>query len=45
MLPAPLPDPGRGDVNLHRQVRDAVELVVRTLLLKLHSAREIAVTA
>jgi protein-tyrosine-phosphatase len=42
VLPVPLPDPARGDVNLHRQVRDSVERVVRTLLIKLHSAREIA---
>ena len=42
VLPVPLPDPARGDVNLHRQVRDSVERVVRTLLMKLHSAREMA---
>lgn len=42
VLPVPLPDPARGDLNLHRQVRDSVERVVRTLLIKLHSAREIA---
>jgi protein-tyrosine-phosphatase len=42
VLPVPLPDPARGDVNLHRQVRDSVERVVRTLLVKLHSAREMA---
>jgi len=40
VLAVPLPDPGRGDVALHRQVRDSVERVVRTLLLKLGSARE-----
>jgi len=45
ILPAPLPDPAHGDVNLHRQVRDAVERVVRTLVVKLNSAREIAVAA
>jgi arsenate reductase len=42
VLPAPLPDPARGDVNVHRQVRDSVERVVRTLLIKLSAAREIA---
>jgi arsenate reductase len=42
VLSAPLPDPARGDVSLHRQVRDSVERVVRTLLTKLHSAREMA---
>ncbi|MGA2186125.1 MAG: hypothetical protein ABSH47_24175 [Bryobacteraceae bacterium] len=42
VLPVPLPDPARGDMNLHRQVRDSVERVVRTLLVKLNSAREMA---
>jgi len=42
VLPVPLPDPARGDVNLHRQVRDSVERVVRTLLIKLQAAREMA---
>jgi arsenate reductase len=44
VLPVPLPDPARGDVNLQRQVRDSVERVVRTLLIKLHSARDIGGT-
>jgi len=42
VLAVPLPDPGRGDIALHRQVRDSVERVVRALLLKLNSAREMA---
>ena len=42
VLPAPLPDPGRGDIGVHRQVRDAVERVVRTLVIKLNVAREMA---
>jgi arsenate reductase (thioredoxin) len=42
VLPVPLPDPARGDLNVHRQVRDSVERVVRTLVIKLQSAREIA---
>ena len=42
VLPVPLPDPAHGDMDLHRQVRGSVERVVRTLLAKLHSAREIA---
>jgi protein-tyrosine-phosphatase len=42
VLSAPLPDPARGDLNLQRQVRDSVERVVRTLLIKLSVAREIA---
>lgn len=42
VLAAPMPDPGRGDLNLHRQVRDAVEQVVRTLVIKLSVAREMA---
>jgi protein-tyrosine-phosphatase len=42
ILAVPLPDPAQGDMNLHRQVRDAVEQVVRTLLVKLQSARETA---
>ncbi len=42
VLPVPLPDPARGDLNLQRQVRDAVERVVRTLLMKLSVAREMA---
>jgi len=42
ILAVPVPDPARGDVNLHRQVRDSVERVVRTLLVKLQSARDAA---
>jgi len=42
VVAVPLPDPARGDMNLHRQVRDAVERVVRTLLVKLQSARDAA---
>jgi protein-tyrosine-phosphatase len=40
VLAMPLPNPARGDMDLHRQVRDSVEHVVRTLLVKLQSARE-----
>jgi len=42
VLPMPLPDPGRGDLTLHRQVRDSVDRAVRTLVIKLRTAREIA---
>ena len=42
VLAMPLPDPARGDLDLHRQVRDSVERVVRTLLVKLQSARDAA---
>jgi len=42
VVSVPLPDPGRGDIALQRQVRDSVERVVRTLLMKLGSAREMA---
>jgi len=42
VLPVPLPDPGRGDANLHRQVRDSVDRIVRTLVIKLQTAREMA---
>jgi arsenate reductase len=42
VIAVPLPDPARGDVNLHRQVRDAVERLVRALLVKLLSARDAA---
>jgi len=42
VLPVPLPDPGRGDLNLHRQVRDSVDRAVRTLVVKLQTAREMA---
>ena len=42
VLSAPLPDPARGDMTLQRQVRDAVERMVRTLVIKLSVAREIA---
>ena len=42
VVAVPLPDPAQGDMNLHRQVRDAVEHLVRALLVKLLSARETA---
>jgi arsenate reductase len=42
VLAVPVPDPSAGDLELHREVRDSIERLVRILVIKLQSARAFA---